>query len=66
VQTTTRHFIVALAVAFVCFGAIVHLPAQTGTVYTAIEAAKHIGENATVTDKVDDVLLSDTKVEPWP
>ena len=52
------HFIAALIVAFVSFGAFVQLVAQTGAVYTATEAANHIGESATVTDKVDSVHQS--------
>src|SRR6266853_310188 len=40
--------------AVTCAGAII---AQTSN-YTAVEAAKHVGENATVTDRVDGVHQS--------
>ena len=53
-RSPVRVSIGALA-AFVFVGVLV---AQTGAVYTAAEAAKHIGENATITDKVDGVHQS--------
>lgn len=47
--------IYALLIAAELFGFIQAGLAGDPPEYTALEAAKHIGENATVTDKVDDV-----------
>jgi DNA/RNA endonuclease YhcR with UshA esterase domain len=49
-QSLTAIGIVVVGIASVC--------GQTGAVYKATEAAKHIGETATVTDKVDSVHQS--------
>jgi DNA/RNA endonuclease YhcR with UshA esterase domain len=47
-----------LLLLFISLGSLARLEAQTGASYTAVEAIKHIGENATVTDRVDGVHQS--------
>ncbi len=47
-----------IATVLLLSGTLFQLTAQTGTSYTAIDAAKHIGENATITDMVDGIHQS--------
>jgi hypothetical protein len=49
---------IGFVIAVILLVAITQRVGQCGAPYSAIEAAKHIGENATVTDRVDGVHQS--------
>jgi DNA/RNA endonuclease YhcR with UshA esterase domain len=57
-QSPTKQFVAAIVITLICVAALTEVPGQAGAVYAAAEAAKHIGENATITDKVDGVHQS--------
>lgn len=54
-RSPIKHILTALI--FVLVGTAIVL-GQSGATYTATEAAKHVGENATVSDRVDSVHQS--------
>jgi hypothetical protein len=49
-QSPTKQFIAGIVTTLICIAALTEVPGQVGAVYTAAEAAKHIGENATIND----------------
>lgn len=57
-QSPTKQFIAAIVTTLIWIAGLPDVPGQAGVFYTAAEAARHVGENATITDKIDSVHQS--------